>query len=133
MLIALVSRTTLAINVLQDRTPAYVLLSDGSVRNGYTVKILNKLHQPREFTLATRGLGQAKLAIAGLKADAAIRVDTDDLRELKVFVTVPAAELAALPDAPTPFVLIVRDIASGLETARSTRFQKPATPVGSSS
>jgi cytochrome c oxidase accessory protein FixG len=133
MLIALLNRSTLAINVLQDRTPAYVLLSDGSVRNGYTVKILNKLQQPRDFSLATRGLAQARLAIAGLQANATIRVDTDDLRELRVFVTVPAAELAALPNAPTPFVLIVRDIASGLETARATRFQKPTAPVGSSS
>ena len=39
-----------------------VLLSDGGVRNGYTVKILNKLHEPREFTLDVRGLAQARLA-----------------------------------------------------------------------
>ncbi len=44
MLVALCNRTTLEINVLHDRNPPYVLLSDGSVRNGYTVKILNKLH-----------------------------------------------------------------------------------------
>ena len=29
------------------------------MRNGYTVKILNKLHQPREFDLAVRGLAPA--------------------------------------------------------------------------
>ena len=28
--------------------------SDGSIRNAYTVKILNKLHEPREFTLEAR-------------------------------------------------------------------------------
>ena len=134
MLIALLNRTTLAINVLPDRNPAYVLLSDGSVRNGFTVKILNKLPQPRDFTVATQGLAQAKMAVVGLKTGAAIRVDTDDLRELRVFITVPAAELAALPAAPaTPFTLIVRDVASGQETARATRFYKPAAAVGSSS
>jgi cytochrome c oxidase accessory protein FixG len=131
MLIALLGRTTLALNVLQDRNPAYVLLSDGSVRNGYTVKILNKLQQPRDFTLATRGLAHARLVVVGLHADAPIRVNTDDLRELRVLVTVPAAELAALPDAPAPFALIVRDVASGQETLRTTRFHKPAPVLGS--
>ena len=49
------NRSTLEVNVLHDRNPPYVLLSDGGVRNGYTVKILNKLHEPREFALAVRG------------------------------------------------------------------------------
>ena len=31
-----------AINVMHDRNPIYVRLSDGSVRNGYTVRIVNK-------------------------------------------------------------------------------------------
>ena len=35
-------RATLDINVLHDRNPLFVTLSDGSIRNGYTVKILNK-------------------------------------------------------------------------------------------
>src|SRR5262249_29209737 len=56
MLTAVVSRSTLQVNVLADRNPPYVLLSDGGIRNGYTVKILNKLHEPRVFTLALRGL-----------------------------------------------------------------------------
>ena len=56
MLVALLNRTTLEVNVLHDRNPPYVLLSDGGVRNGYTVKILNKLHEPREFSLEARGL-----------------------------------------------------------------------------
>ena len=35
--------------MLHDRNPPFVLLSDGGVRNGYTVKILNKLHEPRDI------------------------------------------------------------------------------------
>jgi len=132
MLVALANRTTLEINVLHDRNPPYVLLSDGGVRNGYTVKILNKLHEPREFSLDVRGLEQARLAIVGMDTRAAIRVITDDLRELRVLVTVPAAQLAKLESAGTPFALVVRDIASGQETARTTHFQKPANANGRS-
>ena len=53
--------------MLHDRNPPYVLLSDGGMRNGYTVKILNKLHEPREFTLEVRGLPGARLAVVGME------------------------------------------------------------------
>ena len=56
---AWLNRTVLEVNVLHDRNPPFVLLSDGSIRNGYTVKILNKLHEPREFALAVRGPAEA--------------------------------------------------------------------------
>ena len=52
--------------MLHDRNPLYVQLSDGGMRNGYTVKILNKLLpaallQPR----AWHGLPGAALSIVG--------------------------------------------------------------------
>ncbi len=125
MLVALVNRTTLEINVLHDRNPPFVRLSDGGVRNGYTIKILNKLHQPREFTLAIDGLPGARLAIVGLEPDAAIRVRTDDVRELKAFVTLPHAEVARRDGRAVPFSIVVRDSASGTTTARITQFQLP--------
>jgi polyferredoxin len=103
-----------------------VLLSDGATRNGYTVKILNKLHEPREFTLSVRGLPDARLAIVGMRPDDSIRVTTDDLREVRVLVTVPAAAIGQLDGASTPFALVVRDVLSGRETARTTHFQRPA-------
>jgi cytochrome c oxidase accessory protein FixG len=127
MLVALLNRTTLEINVLHDRNPPYVQLSDGGIRNGYTVKILNKLHQPREFSLATRGLEGARLAIIGMDdAAAPIRVATDALRELRVLVVLPRDAVARIEGGAASFELVVRDTASGHETARATLFQKPA-------
>jgi cytochrome c oxidase accessory protein FixG len=123
MLAAVLNRSTLQINVLADRNPPYVLLSDGGIRIGYTVKILNKLHEPRAFVLEVRGLPQARLAIVGQSADAPIRVATDALREVRVLVTVPAQALAQLKGPATPFELIVRDTASGQETARTAHFR----------
>jgi cytochrome c oxidase accessory protein FixG len=131
MLAAWLNRTTLEINVLHDRNPPYVLLSDGGVRNAYTVKILNKLHEPREFALDVRGLEQARLAIVGVDAGAAVRVTTDDLRELRVLVTVAGSALTQLEGASTSFALVVRDMASGQETARATQFLKPGKSPGS--
>jgi len=125
MLVVLLNRTTLEINVLHDRNPPYVMLSDGSVRNGY-IKILNKLHQPREFTLATRDLPGAQISIVGLEPGAKIRVTTDDVRELRAFVTLSKADAARGEPGNVPFFLVVKDVGSGFETSRGVNFQKPA-------
>ena len=56
MLYALMTRTQIELHALHDRNPLYVKLSDGSIRNTYTLKILNKTHQDRHFSLAVDGL-----------------------------------------------------------------------------
>jgi cytochrome c oxidase accessory protein FixG len=127
MLVALLMRTTLEINVLHDRNPPFVTLSDGAIRNGYTIKILNKLHQPREFALQADGLPGARLTVVGVEAGTPIRVRTDDLRELKVFVTLPASEIARSEGGMLSYSLIVKDIESGSTTSRSVHFQMPPT------
>ena len=58
MLTALVLRPELEVSVLHDRNPLYVKLSDGGLRNGYTVKLLNKLYEPRSFK--HRGAGACR-------------------------------------------------------------------------
>ncbi|MEZ5827662.1 MAG: FixG Ig-like domain-containing protein [Hyphomicrobiales bacterium] len=55
-------------NVLQDRNPLYVRLSDGGVRNGYTIKLLNKRYLPRAFKLSVEGLPGARLTWLGMRA-----------------------------------------------------------------
>ena len=66
-----------------------------------------------------------------MDAGAKVRVTTDDLRELRVFVTLPPAQLAKADAATVPFELVVRDAASGHETARATLFQRPSANPGS--
>jgi cytochrome c oxidase accessory protein FixG len=132
MLVVLLNRTTLEINVLHDRNPPYVMLSDGGVRNGYTIKILNKLHEPREFTLEAKGLAGAQLSMVGLEPSASIRVTTDDVRELRAFVTLSKTEAARHAPGSVPFWLVVRDATTGSETFRGVNFHKPAaTPARS--
>jgi cytochrome c oxidase accessory protein FixG len=125
MLVAWLARSVLEINVQQDRSPPFVRLSDGGVRNGYTVKILNKLHEPRDFMLTARGLDGARLTIVGLEDEAVptIRVATDALRELRILVALPPERVRALQQPITSFDFVIRDKVSGLETVRRTRFQ----------
>ncbi len=124
MLAAVFWRTTLEINVLHDRNPPFVVLSDGSIRNAYMVKILNKRHEPREFRLQASDLPDAQLSVAGSANIARLPVNTDDLGQFRVFVTVPPAAVARLPPPPTRFEFVVTDVLSGQINTRSTHFQR---------
>jgi cytochrome c oxidase accessory protein FixG len=126
MLWAWLGRTMIEINVLHDRQPLYVELTDGGLRNGYTVKILNKLHEVRTFNLSTEGLAGAKLAIVGLEgSNPKIDVVTDNLRALKVLVAVPKNARDKLDGASTPFRFVITDIGDGSKTYHEAAFMGP--------
>jgi cytochrome c oxidase accessory protein FixG len=56
MLFALGARTRLDLSVSQERNPLFVRLSDGSVRNAYTVKIRNMEARPKRVRVSLEGL-----------------------------------------------------------------------------
>jgi polyferredoxin len=93
------TRKDLDLNVIHDRNPVYVALSDGNIRNAYTVKLLNKARLSRSIVLSIEGLPTAVLGGVGLieTEDGKVRVpvDGDDLRSIRVFVTLPRKDLAA--------------------------------------
>ena len=65
LLAALLMRSPLDVNVLHDRNPQFVQLSDGSIRNGYQIKILNMRTEPRSFSIALDGLSGGTLKLEG--------------------------------------------------------------------
>ncbi len=124
MVISLATRSDLDINVLRDRNPIFVTLSDGSIRNGYTVKILNKRRAERNLELRVAGIDGATLSAVGLSDDAEPRfsVEADSLRSIKVFVTAPRDE-----SRPTsvPVTLTLVDLASGDSVRYESSFKGP--------
>ncbi len=125
MLAAFTRRSTLDVSVLRDRAAMFVKLSDGGVRNGYTIKLLNKEHEPRTFALRAKGLPAVDFRILGAGGDNTVTVPTDDVRELRVFVTVGPTGIAQLKSASTPFHFAITDTMSRTETTRRTVFQAP--------
>ena len=119
MLVALASRADTEITVLRDRNPLFVKLSDGRIRNGYTVKILNKQRAAREYRLSASGLPDAELTLVGLSADR-VSVDPDALRSLRLFVTAPDAG-----DAVRNFTLVVTG--AGVDGAPPTQCEHSTT------
>ncbi len=127
MLTALLLRPDLEVSVLHDRNPIYVRLSDGGLRNGYTVKLLNKLYEPRSYRLALEGLPGASLSIIGLEhqTDPAVAVPPDDLQSLRLYVTLDKEGAAALSGEATDFSLLVTDAANGSRTEHKMSFRGP--------
>jgi cytochrome c oxidase accessory protein FixG len=95
LVLALLSRDRLEINVLHDRNPQYVMESDGSIRNGYTIRLLNMIPEPRTILLSVDGLDDATIRIIGVSDVPgrvfAIEVPPDRAMALRVYVTVPKA------------------------------------------
>lgn len=127
MLYALLTRDRLEVNVLRDRNPQYVILSDGSVRNGYTVKLLNMIPQPRTITLRLEGLPGASMSVSGHhtgpeERSVNVPVEPDRLRALKVFVRQPADQ--AHPERQT-FRFVVEDKVNQETSAYTATFNAP--------
>ena len=110
LLFLLLTRDRLEVNVQHDRNPVAIKLSDGSVRNGYTMKILNMMPEPRTITLSIDGPPGASMTITGMDEVigriAHVPVEPDKLRALHVFVTVPPQLLQA---GSTNFRIVVTD------------------------
>ncbi|MCE9507970.1 MAG: cytochrome c oxidase accessory protein CcoG [Alphaproteobacteria bacterium] len=88
-LYALVTRTKVELHALHDRNPLYVKLSDGSIRNAYTVKILNKTHQDRSFSLSVGGMAvrETKIVSSGDIDPRNIGVLADSVGQFRVMLT----------------------------------------------
>lgn len=98
MVLGLSNRASIDLNVLRDRNPTFVTLSDGSVRNAYTVKIMNRSNAPRVFQLSVEGPVASAVRIIGIEATAlpaAIAVGADRLRTVRLLLTAPPASLTA--------------------------------------
>ena len=129
MLFMLLTRDRLDINVLHDRNPVFVALSDGGFRNGYTVKILNMEARERTFRLSIDGIAGASLALAGSGGTASrtleITAEPDKQRTVKIYVTAYPAHLTG---ESTPFRFTVEEL-DGDETAPVRRQVRRAQEV----
>ena len=126
MVFGLASRDRLEINVLHDRAPLFVTLSDGSIRNGYTFKVLNMEREAKTYALSTGGIGSATMTVIGYetKGAATVRlpVKPDDIGSFRVFVK---ASRSALDGKSTGFDFLLTDTATGETIEHATVFAGP--------
>jgi cytochrome c oxidase accessory protein FixG len=126
MLYALLTRSLLDINVLHDRNPVAVRLTDGSIRNAYTVRLLNKRGFDRVVAIDIDGPVNAAVHIVGTDSVTPDRpmiiLARDGTTELRVLVTAPAA---GNPDKSIPLKLRVTDIGLGEVASATDNFVTP--------
>ncbi len=91
MLFGLTTRASLDVNVTRDRNPNFVQLSDGSVRNGYTLKVINRTHEDREYVITIDGPAGLEWRILGQDEARGLTVDVpaERTQDFRLFLTVP--------------------------------------------
>ncbi len=124
----LMTRDRLELNVLHDRNPQYVVLSDGSIRNGYTIKLLNKIPEQRTVTVSLSELPGATMSVLGIDHEeggsVTVALEPDRARSLKVYVRQPREE-ANNPGTAQRLLFHVEDKSSLDAADYVTSFETP--------
>lgn len=125
MVYALATRSTEDVSVVHDRNPIFVRLSDGRVRNAFTLQVINKARAPRSFRLSVEGLPNLRIEIVGstLGTDdhPVIEVGPDQTHDVRLLVTAPAAPSGGM----TPLTFRIIDTATGQTAITADHFRGP--------
>jgi cytochrome c oxidase accessory protein FixG len=125
MLYGLATRTFTSVSVLHDRNPIHVTLADGSIRNGYTARLLNKRPVERRFAIEVEGLPGARVEVVGVEAEGwhpVVAVGPDSTREVRLLVFAPPG---ARPEKSTPVDFRIVDLASAEVATTQDFFKAP--------
>jgi cytochrome c oxidase accessory protein FixG len=117
-------RSLLDMNIIRERSPMFIKLSDGAVRNVYTVHVVNKTHEMNAYTLSTQGQKGTRLSISESPVAAGeslkMSVRPDQVGTFRLFVDVPRA--GARPGS-TPIVFEIKG--AGKSDRYETTFVAP--------
>lgn len=112
MVIGLSTRASMDLSVIRDRSPTFVQLSDGSIRNGYLIKVTNKGKDQRQFDIRLTGLDQHQVKVVGMRIEdntVVVAVKADEVRNVKMYVTLPKTIIAEA-DASIPIDIWVSEV-----------------------
>jgi len=126
MTYTLATRRNDGLDVIHDRNPLVVRLADGALRNGYTIRILNKTLSAQSYALKVTGLPLSEIEVIGSEGNSGgnplIYVGPDQSREMRVLVTTHQ-ELE--PGASIPLTFIVTPQAGGTAANAADHFLGP--------
>ena len=127
----LAMRSLLEVSVQHERAPLFVRLHDGSLRNAYTLKLVNKYDYDVNFTITVDGPPKGTLQVAGA-ADVPgsvinIVVPADSVGAYRVFLDAPPGG----PEAANADInFLLRDTTDNILLKRSANFIGPGTRAG---
>ncbi len=112
--IGLSTLDAIELKVLHSRLPLYVVTSDGSIRNKYTLKVLNKTTSDIDVMISASG--QKDLKLSG--AEKPIRAPQGSISSQTVFVSVPRQDVSK---ESSPITFHVEGTDSGNNAFSSSR------------
>jgi cytochrome c oxidase accessory protein FixG len=124
MLSVLLLRSTVDVNILPDRNPLFVTMADGSIRNGYTIRVMNKEHATKSYGLGS-SQADAHLAVQGVEGSGrtvSLTAPPDGVATYHVFVHLPRT---AVPADRNELELTLEDLDTGAVTTYETVFRGP--------
>lgn len=119
----LATKATIEANVLKDRSPTFVELSDQVIQNGYTLKLVNKQSDARIMVLSLSGLPDLTYSVIGFDHDGAgpldLPVEAHGVDRYRILVRAPAGA----PQRQITFT--VRDPETGETDINRVSFRGP--------
>ena len=117
MLRSLILKPSLEVAAIPDRNPLFVTLSDGSVRNGYVIKIMNKTHDKKTFTLRIASPNDAILRIQTFDGATLehLEVAANEVGNFKVYTILPKEIIAKNQEGRGLINFVVTDENDGTE------------------
>ncbi len=120
----LLTRSTFEMNVLKDRAPSYVQLSDGRIQNNYTLKLVNKRAGDKNFDISITGIADAEVSIVGEgEGDMEVFVASEHVDRFRVHVRIPADDLSG----NDRLRVVATDIETGEQDVNLVPFSSPRT------
>ncbi|VDC25206.1 cytochrome c oxidase accessory protein CcoG [Pseudogemmobacter humi] len=103
LVVALFLRSAIDVNVTPVRNPTYVVLSDGTIRNTYDIRLRNMQGEPRWFDFSVAADAPLNVAIEGVEG-ARIEVPANETAHVRLYLTAAPGSTAA--EAPRSEVQI---------------------------
>ncbi|MDF0601065.1 cytochrome c oxidase accessory protein CcoG [Psychromarinibacter sp. C21-152] len=111
LIVALFIRSDIDVTVAPERNPTYVTLSDGSIRNAYDVRLLNKHGEERPFRISVKGDPALRIQIEGTPYET-VTVPADETGQHRVYVVAAPGSDPATSDR-TEIRFWVEDLVNG--------------------
>jgi cytochrome c oxidase accessory protein FixG len=124
LVFALFIRPDIEMTVAPVRNPTFVTLSDGSIRNTYDVRLLNKHGEDRPFRVTVNGDKTLRVQLEGTPYET-VTVPANATFLQKVYVIAPSVSDPAKAER-TPFRFWVEDLTNGDRAYNDTIFNGKA-------
>ncbi|WP_370639367.1 cytochrome c oxidase accessory protein CcoG [Cognatishimia sp. F0-27] len=120
LVFALFIRPEIEMTVAPVRNPTFVTLADGSIRNTYDVRLLNKHGEQRPFRITLTGPNDLRVQLEGTPYEA-VDVPSSSTHLQRVYVIAPPSSDAAESER-TEFRFWVEDLTNGDRAYNDTIF-----------